>query len=151
MLLKRAKARRPFFHKTIGSYHFFYSNWKQFQFFKIAKFEFKVTVHYGLWKKGPSFDPLKDVCVYNHFSQLHTETYWKILLYFKRRQRLFLLSISSIFSTIFLSFILHLSFMFYKNCILNMLNAQSSNIWNGSENKTSNSVFWGSKTSIFRW
>ena len=44
------KTRRLFFfHKTIGSNN--YSNWKQFQVFKIAKFEFKVTLHCGLWKK----------------------------------------------------------------------------------------------------
>ena len=30
---------------------FFYSNWKQFREFEIPKFEFKVTVHYGLWTK----------------------------------------------------------------------------------------------------
>ena len=29
-----------------------YSNWKQFQVFKIAKFEFKITVHYGPWAKS---------------------------------------------------------------------------------------------------
>ena len=30
---------------------FFHSNWKQFRVFKIAKFEFTVTVHYGPWAK----------------------------------------------------------------------------------------------------
>ena len=33
-------------------------NWTQFLVFKIAKFEFKVTVHYGLWEKAPSCDSL---------------------------------------------------------------------------------------------
>ena len=45
MLLNRANP-----HKTIGSI-FFYSNWKQLQVFKTAKFEFKVTIDYGLWAK----------------------------------------------------------------------------------------------------
>ena len=39
-------------------YIFFYSNWKQFQVFKMAKFEFKVTVHYGLWTKCTELWPL---------------------------------------------------------------------------------------------
>ena len=30
---------------------FFHSNYKQVQIFKIAKFEFKVTLNYGLWEK----------------------------------------------------------------------------------------------------
>ena len=37
---------------------FFYCNLKQFQIFKIAKFEFKVTVHYGLWANSSSCVPL---------------------------------------------------------------------------------------------
>ena len=51
--LKRKKHQNPvtFFLKTIGSNNFVYSNSKQFQVFKIAKFEFKVTVHYSLWAK----------------------------------------------------------------------------------------------------
>ena len=48
-----------FFCKTIGSNNFFYSNWKQFQVFKIGKFEFKVTVHYSLWAKCTQLWPLK--------------------------------------------------------------------------------------------
>ena len=45
-------------------------NWKQFQVFKIAKFEFKVTVHYYcLWAKCTQLWPLKlawlAVCVYS--------------------------------------------------------------------------------------
>ena len=31
---------------------------KQFQVFKIAKLEFKITVHYSLWANVPSCDPL---------------------------------------------------------------------------------------------
>ena len=44
------KEQKPvaFFRNTIGS-KFFYSNSKQFQVFKIAKFEFKVTIHYRLY------------------------------------------------------------------------------------------------------
>ena len=40
-------------------YHF-YSNLKQFQVFKIAKFEFKETVYYTIayWQNVPSCDPL---------------------------------------------------------------------------------------------
>ena len=48
MLLKRAKLVASFFF----FFFFFYCNWKQFQVFKIAKFEFKVSVHYGLWAKS---------------------------------------------------------------------------------------------------
>ena len=51
MLLIREKSVSFFFCKTIGSNNFFYCNWKLFQVFKIAKFEFKVTVHYSLWAK----------------------------------------------------------------------------------------------------
>ena len=40
----------------------FYSNWKQFQVFKIAKIEFNVTVHYGLWANAFSCDTLKSLC-----------------------------------------------------------------------------------------
>ena len=37
---------------------FFYSNWNQFQVFKIAKFEIKVTVHYGhMGKMHPVVTP----------------------------------------------------------------------------------------------
>ena len=52
---KRSQSSSPFFCKNIGSN---YSNWKQFQIFKIAKVEFKVTVRYGLWEKAPICDPL---------------------------------------------------------------------------------------------
>ena len=38
--------------------YFFYSNWKQFQVFKIAKFEFNVTVHCSLWTKCTQLWPL---------------------------------------------------------------------------------------------
>ena len=38
---------------------FFYSNQKQFQVFKIAKFEFKVTVHCGLLSKCTQWCPLQ--------------------------------------------------------------------------------------------
>ena len=62
MLWKRAKKKRGkrlsffFFVKVyFQMIFFFYSNWKQFQVCKIAKFEFKVTVHYG---KTPSCDAL---------------------------------------------------------------------------------------------
>ena len=48
---KEQKSVAFFPRKTLGSKNFFYSNWKQFQVFKIAKFEFNVTVHYGWWGK----------------------------------------------------------------------------------------------------
>ena len=49
MLLKRAK-----------THWLFYSNWKQFQVFKTARFEFMVTVHYySLWAKCTQLWPLK--------------------------------------------------------------------------------------------
>ena len=41
-----------FFHKTIGSNNSFIPIENNFQVFKIAKFEFKVTVHCGLWGKN---------------------------------------------------------------------------------------------------
>ena len=39
--------------------HFFYSNWKQFQVLKIAKLEFKITVHSGLCAKCTKLWPLE--------------------------------------------------------------------------------------------
>ena len=51
MLLKRAKTCHLFYHKTIGSNNSFTLIENNFRFFKKAKFEFKVTVHYGLWLK----------------------------------------------------------------------------------------------------
>ena len=75
MLLKRAKPGAVFLKKYRLKY-FFYSNWKQFQVFKIAKFEFKVIVHYGLWAKCTQLWPLKGVLhlwpilwLFMHFSQ----------------------------------------------------------------------------------
>ena len=62
---KRAKTRRFFFF-FLQNYRlkkFLYSNWKQFQVFKIAKFEFKVTVHYSLWAKCTKLWPLNCVIV----------------------------------------------------------------------------------------
>ena len=53
MLLKKSKYP-PLFPQNCKLEWTFYSNWKQFQIFKIAKLEFKVTVHYGLWGKTPS-------------------------------------------------------------------------------------------------
>ena len=47
----------PFFFRKIGSNNS-YSNWKQFQVFKIATFEFNVTVYYGLWAKCTQLWPL---------------------------------------------------------------------------------------------
>ena len=45
-----------------------YSNWKQFQVFKIAKSKFKVTVHYySLWAKCTQLWPLKKQ-VYSRYS-----------------------------------------------------------------------------------
>ena len=65
---KKSKNPSPFLRKTIGSNIFFFSNWKQFQVFEIAKFEFKVTVHYGLWTKciqlWPLYSHLADWTVY---------------------------------------------------------------------------------------
>ena len=57
MLLKRAKTCRLCFTK-LQAQIFSYSSWKQFQVFKIAKFEFKVTVPYSLWAKGSQLWPI---------------------------------------------------------------------------------------------
>ena len=67
MLLKRAKLRRIFFAKLQAQIILiYYSNWKQFQVFKIGKFEFKVTVGaYG--QNAPSCDPL------NHYPSTLTK------------------------------------------------------------------------------
>ena len=59
-VIKRAKTHR-LFSQNCRLKLFFYSNWKQFQVFKITKFEFKVTVHYGLWANCTQLWPLKDV------------------------------------------------------------------------------------------
>ena len=64
---------------------FFYNNWKQFQVFKKAKFEFKVTVHYGLWENASSCDPLiqihsrfnTPVIVMLHTDDLKKKNMWK--------------------------------------------------------------------------
>ena len=48
---KKSKNLLPFFRKTIGSNNSFSLIENIIRFFKIAKFEFKVTVHYGLWTK----------------------------------------------------------------------------------------------------
>ena len=55
--LKRAKNSRLFSQNYMLKW-FFYSNWTQFQVFKIAKFEFKVTVHYSLCAKCTQLWPL---------------------------------------------------------------------------------------------
>ena len=59
LLLKRAKTRCLFFVKTIGSNNSFTLIENNFRCFKIAKFEFKVTVHYSLWTKCTQLWPLK--------------------------------------------------------------------------------------------
>ena len=60
--LKRAKTCRFFFFFSFLQHYklkwFFYCNWKQFQVFKRAKFEFKVIVHYGLLAKCTQLWPL---------------------------------------------------------------------------------------------
>ena len=49
---KKSKTQSPFFGaKLLAQVFLFYSNWKQCQVLKIAKSEFKVTVHYSLWVK----------------------------------------------------------------------------------------------------
>ena len=58
--LKRAKTCRFFCCKNYRLKLFFYTNWKQFQILKIAKFEFGVTVHHGLWEKMPQVVICKD-------------------------------------------------------------------------------------------
>ena len=58
MILKEQKTHCPFFPK-LKAQMIFYSKLKQFQAFKIAKFEFKVSVYYGLWETTPSCDRLK--------------------------------------------------------------------------------------------
>ena len=56
---KKSKSPSPFFSQNYRLKRFFYSNWKQFLVFKIAKFEFMVTVHYSLWAKCTQLWPLK--------------------------------------------------------------------------------------------
>ena len=76
MLLKRAKIRR-FFRKTIGSnIFFFYSNWKQFQVFKLEKFEFKITVRYGLFVKCTQLRPVNVVIVPVHLDSSIFKRYY---------------------------------------------------------------------------
>ena len=64
---KKSKNQSAFVRKTIGSNIFFYSNWKQVQVFKIAKFELNVTIEYGLRAKCTQLWPLKDLRL-----ELHT-------------------------------------------------------------------------------
>ena len=48
ILFKKSENPSPFFFFLLQEYRlkqFFYSNWKQFQVFKIVNFEFKVTVY----------------------------------------------------------------------------------------------------------
>ena len=66
MLLKGAKKKKKkksvFFSQDYRLTYLFNSNSKEFQVFKIAKFEFKETEHYGLWQPlkihGKSFNNL---------------------------------------------------------------------------------------------
>ena len=67
MLLKRANTRRLFFAK-LKTPIIVYSNWKKIQVFKIAKFEFKVTVQYGQWQNASSCDPLMQWKTVSSFS-----------------------------------------------------------------------------------
>ena len=57
------------FTKTRGSNNSFIliKKKKKIGFFKIVKFEFKVTIHYGLQKKASSRDPLKALNVHTQF------------------------------------------------------------------------------------
>ena len=48
---KKSKNMLPFFRKTTGSNNSFTLIENNLRFFKIAKFEFKVTVHYSLWAR----------------------------------------------------------------------------------------------------
>ena len=54
ILLKSAKTGRFF---TKFKSNFFTLIEKQFQVIERAKFEFKVTVHYGIWEKHPVVTP----------------------------------------------------------------------------------------------
>ena len=73
---KKKKTRRFFSRKTVGSY----SNWKQFQVFKIAKFEFKVTVHYSPWARCTQLWPLKTYLLFKTISIcLHFYINYKLL------------------------------------------------------------------------
>ena len=47
---KKSKNLLPIFPQKYGLISFTLLNCKQFRVLKISKFEFKVTVHYGLWK-----------------------------------------------------------------------------------------------------
>ena len=54
---KKRKTFLPFLRKTIGLNNFFTLIESKFQVSKIAKFEFKVTVHYGLLAKSTQLWP----------------------------------------------------------------------------------------------
>ena len=62
---KKSKNLSPFLRKTIGSNKSFTLIENNFRFFKIAKFEFKVTVHYSLWAKCTQLWPqnMSLICV----------------------------------------------------------------------------------------
>ena len=62
---KKSKHPLPFLHETKGSNNSFILVENNFRFLrKIAKFEYKVTVHYGLWQNASSCDPLNYVRPY---------------------------------------------------------------------------------------
>ena len=56
-MFKKSK-NRSLFSQDCRLKYFFYFNWKHFQLFKIAQFEFKVTVIYGLWEHTQLLTPL---------------------------------------------------------------------------------------------
>ena len=63
MLLKKANTRSLFLCKTTGTNNYFTLIKKkknQAEICKIAKFEFNVTEHYGLWQNESSCDPLNE-------------------------------------------------------------------------------------------
>ena len=66
---------------------FFYSNWNQFQVFKIAKFEFKV--HCGLWTKCTQLWPLKFDGVLILWCQSKGQPIFSLSCYWQKRNIFF--------------------------------------------------------------
>ena len=66
-----------FFSQGYRLKQFFYSNWKQFQVFKIVRCEFNVTVHYDLWAKCTQLWPLNTSKVNMTSLHMYLQKGWK--------------------------------------------------------------------------
>ena len=140
---KKAKARRPFFCKAMGSnnsftliennfvllFFFFF-----FFFFKIAKFEFKVPVHYySLWVKCTQLWPLNSTWRKKGLSE-----FWKIALQFHNVYVSFYCrgrSISNVYALLSLD---EYEDQLYVYALLLYSSANGSVIWASSGSSTHN-------------